>query len=219
MTNDRGSIIKSGLRSIAALIPGASPLVQAWTEYESYQQNRRIEQFFDALRSEIQADAAQLHAQLDAAVTVSQFPELLERAATYASRTSSSKKHRAYARAIKGIITSGDPAKDDACFSILDTIDILTESDVAVLGCFAAGDVVVVEDLRRNRERLSSPARSNIEIALPKLQSRGLIVDTTPLPQPRDFRNDSRRWGNMCFQITMFGHEVVELLNDTREDK
>lgn len=46
-------LIKSGLRSIAASIPVAASISQAWNEYESHLQSKRIEQFFQLLQPEI----------------------------------------------------------------------------------------------------------------------------------------------------------------------
>jgi len=46
-------LIKSGLRSIAASVSVAASISQAWDEYESHLQSKKIEQFFQLLQPEI----------------------------------------------------------------------------------------------------------------------------------------------------------------------
>jgi hypothetical protein len=208
------SLIKGALRSIAASVPVASSLAQVWNEYEAVRQNERMDVLFATLRSEL-LDVRRLQAD---AVSLEEFPELLERAVSLTKRTHSEQKRKAFVRALVRLVVPPDPIDASDCQTLLDTVDQLTDYDIAILTRFEARDRMRFEELVADVSApLTGTEYDRIPVAVAKLESRGLITDCTPPPEPTDLNaiysgGSSSRWVRARFFITAFGRTVLQLL-------
>jgi hypothetical protein len=232
-------LIKAGLRTLAASVPGAASLVQMWNEYETIRQSERVGLFFEQFRSELERAGGRIEAlQARQDQSYEQLPEIIEMAILYARRTASHAKARALARAAVQAITSDDAEKIDDCYAELEALDTLTERDIGVLRYFAAPeprrftDVVEAwpdDALRRSDTphrwamRLIAAGRPTDPLKLwasvCKLTSRGLLEDCTPVP-PVDYgvlyehESADPSWYSAHFRVTSFGRRLIERLRD-----
>jgi hypothetical protein len=233
-TRNAESIIKAGLRSIAAAVPGTSGLAQLWNEYDSHVQLRRIEAFFAQLQAELVGASTRLDT-LEVRVQATALPELIERAVEHARHIASERKRLAFARVIARAVTNMDHAEPLDGRSALDTLDELTDFDIHLLSLIddlthiarsaAFGELWFAQQyghrdnwVRREQE---TPPDSSLLVpmmaALAKLESRALLEDCTPQPLPEyvelfEFEDVTDRWLHNRIRVSRVGHYLLGLL-------
>ena len=211
------TIVKGGLRSIAASFPFAGSLAQAWSEWESIIRDQRIEEFFSNVNSQL----ASLHEKLKPIEASSEFPALIERIVEKIQREPSASKRRLFAIVFLRSLLKGSGQHFDEKLSVIEVLDSLTESDLKILGAFSLGrrtqvdEIVPTSSFSRDEEGLGQ-AISPLVVSLSKLESRGLIGETVTLNRAFDYPDEASHWANRwrrkTYEILPFGKTVLESL-------
>ena len=106
MTESTKAIIKGGIRSIAASIPVAENLAQAWSEYESYQRDQRNDEFFQNLKTQLVRLEDKLKLVEHHLKTSGEFPALVERTIEKVQREPSKSKRQLFAIGYSFFVTN-----------------------------------------------------------------------------------------------------------------
>ncbi len=131
------SLINSGVRSIAASIPVAASLGQAWNEHETYRMGERIQELFENVKSEMKDINQRLDIHEDLiAECRDQFPSLLEMTIDKVRREFSEEKRRLYAHLLARLVLDGNARTYDEKTTLIESLDALTELDLQVLRVF-----------------------------------------------------------------------------------
>lgn len=186
------AIIKGGIRSLMQTVPlVGGALSQAWSDYENYKQNERVEEFFEHLTTRLTAVERQM---TDLAERVKRLPdaaELLEEIVEGVKRETQSEKRDWYVSALTYFMREPTETTRDERRSIIEDLETLTLQDLSYLLKFSQGtlrgDALTdsnfpgfstvgmpgsTEDVKW--DRILGPAVNS----LAKLESRGLVVQT-----------------------------------------
>ncbi len=216
MTNDTDnkSLIKMGLRSIAASFPVASSIAQAWSEYESKTQSQRIEEFFNNFRSEIEAISDRIEAVKGYIIDSGEIPSLIERSIDKIKREASDSKRARFAHLLANNIAAAEELNCDDKISFIEALDTLTEQDILVLSIFKPDQRIRVDEILESGilNRYAGAERmGRLVSSITKLESRGLIGETISdkdvdsyamLGDPSSFEN---RWKIKYFELSPYG--------------
>lgn len=200
--------IRLGVNAISASIPVAASIAQAWDAYEGRLHRERVSEFFEALSEELVVVKDRLE-HLERRVNVAEeLPGLIEAAALKARREPIAEKRRCYARALVRSLISVVPMSYVDRLTMLDSLEVLSLTDLRVLGIFrdqlpiGVGDVLekalTAADLRDIGILISS---------LSKLAARGLISETSrekgdeALAWSQDRPHWQERWRAKFFEI------------------
>src|SRR5262249_17959846 len=107
----------------------------------------------------------------------------------------------------------------DEKLTVIDTLDVLTETDIEVLGHFVHGNPLLVSQLLPS----GAPSNQSAEFlgrlipSISKLESRGLLTESSTANVKYDIEEGFsgywvNRWKRKMFQITPFGKIFVELI-------
>ena len=178
---DGKGIIKAGLRSIAASIPVAASLAQAWNEYEAHIQSARIEEFFSILKAEIEGIKERIEKEQEFIRQSGEIPSLIERTIDKLRKENSRKKRERFAHLLANSIAAGPRLGYDDKLTFVETLDTLTDQDISVLSVFEPDqkpDVRAIENSDALAHFPSEERLGKLVVSLAKLQSRGLISET-----------------------------------------
>lgn len=215
-----GALIEGGLRSLAASIPGAASLGQAWSEYENHKQSERIEKFFRALTDALKRLESRIRAAEEHIVKSGELPDLMQRAVSSSQRANDDRKIKVLADALASSLAAGAKVKYEDKLNILDTLDSLTYEDIQVLSYFSQGRILQVDQIFRNPELRGSTPDDKLGLlvhSLSKLDSRGIVGETTPetfrvvggVGNPGSWFN---RWRERYYVLLPFGKLLVDAL-------
>jgi len=213
-------LIKGGLRSIAASVPFAASLAQAWSEYEGHKQSERTDKFFRELREALSLHEARIRAVENHITTSGEFPDLIERAVTSAQRTNSDEKIKRLAQALASSLAAGNTVHYEDKLNLLDALDSLTEEDILLLSHFADGRIQHVDQIFQTTNLRGSNQEEKLGfliLSLSKLESRAIIGETSPetfrvvggVGDPSAWFN---RWRAKYYVLLPFGKLVVSAL-------
>ena len=187
------AIITGSLRTLAQLVPLAGGAVaQAWSEFEGFQQNARINKFFVEVTTQFKALEAEQSIIKERIEHMEDFARLLEVTVETVRRESNDQKREVYPAFFVNLILQSPAIPPDERSFLLDTLDYLTEHDLAVLRQFektgrSRGDVLtettwdefapvgVQSPFNDKYERLLAP----FMISTAKLEARAIIL---PVP-------------------------------------
>lgn len=216
------SLIESGVRSIAASIPIAASLGQAWNEYETHLMGKRIQELFDNVKSVMR----DLHQRLDIhedliAKCRDQFPSLLEMTIDKVRREFSDEKRRLYAHLLARLVLDGGARSYDEKVTLIESLDALTELDLMVLELFKGNPEVTVKNLDLGPLGLSGDVNEQLQqlaCCLSKLESRGLILTTFThtglVITPDGVEQWLARWSETKYRVLPMGQKVIDALFD-----
>ena len=121
------------------------------------------------------------------------------------------------------ILVAGTTQPYDTKISLLDTLDSLTEADLRVLANFAREGRIRIDKLiptsqeYRDENGLGETA-SDLIVSLCKLESRGLIGETTPvnlnINAPGEVTHWVNRWRRRAFQLIPFGRTLLDTIRE-----
>jgi hypothetical protein len=192
------AIIAASLRTLAQLVPIAGgAAAQAWSEFDNIQRNARIEEFFaqvNARLGALESDSAIIR---DRIKQMPDFPRLLEDTVDAVRRESDERKRMVYPSFFINLILQSRTLPPDERSFLLETLESLTEHDLAILRQFqqngwSRGDILtntsqgdwapagVQNPLNDKYEELLAPAM----ISTAKLEARGIIL---PVPNRHGF--------------------------------
>lgn len=186
------AIIKGGLRSLAQTMPGVGgALSQAWSEYENYKQNERVEEFFELLTKRLSAVEQQV---TDLGERIQKLPdaaELLEEIVEGVKRETQHEKRGWYVNALIYFFREPTGTSRDERRSIIEDLDTLTLQDLKYLARFAGGVMrgdALTDSWDAGWSNVGEPASAEdkkwdailgpASNSIAKLESRGLVVRT-----------------------------------------
>jgi hypothetical protein len=187
------AIITGSLQTLAQVVPlvgGAA--AQAWSEFESFQHNTRINEFFAEVTTRFEGLEAETSAIKDRIEHMEDFARLLEDTVDAVRRESDDRKRQLYPTFFVNLILQSTEIPPDERSFLLDTLDSLTEHDLVVLRQFEAtgssrGDILTQTSwgefapvgaqspFNAKYEKLLTP----FLISTAKLEARGIIL---PVP-------------------------------------
>jgi hypothetical protein len=184
MPNDQhnalATIIKGGLRSIAASVPGLASLGQAWSEYENYQTGNRISELMENLKIKLQELSTRINNFEEIWQQIrGEFPSLLEIAIDKVRKEFSQEKRRIYADVLANLSFQQYQEPYEDKISVLHSLDALNPKDLDVLKLFRRREESAAKNL--DWQSLGLQGDDNQKFAelasmLAKLESRGLII-------------------------------------------
>ena len=213
--------IKVGLRSISASVPVAASLAQAWNEYETHLQSKRIDTFFEDFRNELNNLSEKLESSKNYIIESGEIPSFIERTIYKIRRENSDDKRKRFARLLSNIVTDQENASYDDKLTFIETLDTLTDQDILILSLFVPGQSILVNKLERNSLLKSIPHNDRmgiIVLSLSKLESRGIIGETdrhgntASLALWGDEKSWENRWRKKFMEILPHGVLFVKSL-------
>lgn len=222
---DVTAVVKAGIRTLLAAMPYAGAAAQAWSEYEQHVESRRIEQYFAALRAELQSMGSRLQS-LENYFLSPEVPALIEKAARQVQYEPIDSKRHLFARAVARLLSYGQTISYGQKLSVLNAVDALTELDLQVLALFSQGDVLRVDrlDSRFNATGLRDDDKlGNLVAVLARLESMGLIGETSSRDRmdmfswSGDAGHWTNRWREKYFELLPLGRAVVQCLTSPME--
>jgi hypothetical protein len=187
------AIIAGSVRTLVQFVPIVGGAVaQAWSEFEGYQRNARIEEFFAQFRTRLEALESDASTIKELIKRMEDFPRLLEDTVDAVRRESDDRKREVYPIFLVNLILQSETIAPDERSFLLETLDSLTEHDLNVLRQFEAsgrsrGDILtqtawgefapvgVQSPFNTRYERVLAP----FMISTAKLEARGIIF---PVP-------------------------------------
>jgi hypothetical protein len=186
---DRDAIITGSIRTLAQLVPLAGgAIAQAWSEYEGYQRNERIEQFFQQLASRLQDLERESAALTERVQIMADFPQLLEDTVAAIQRESDDSKRSVFPQALANLIKQSEHTTPEERAYLLESLESLSMYDIEILRKFDATGHVSAKSLTTN----GNPNEASLErgrseevfaplmVATTKLESRGILYPLTP---------------------------------------
>jgi len=219
MKESTKALINGGLRSIAASFPVFENIAQAWSEYESYQRDQRVEEFFHNMKEQLACVEEKLETAQSHHGDTCTLSALVERTIEKIQKEPSLSKRRIFAIALLRGLTSENCQSFDDKLTVIETLDDVTESDLKNLALFSDGRRIQVDELVPSSQVYRDEASlgetiSTLVVSLCKLESRGLIGETTPINRAFNYPGDANHWANRwrrkTFEILPFGSALLE---------
>jgi hypothetical protein len=219
MSEGERDIVKRGLRTVIAAVPTVGGFfAQAWSEYEGHVQSERVDEFFDELAKRCEQLEERIRKVEEYTKASGEIPALMERVIYKVERETSQRKRRMYAEALAKSAAVGPEISFDQKITSIDTLDVLTETDIEVLGYFVPGYRIQVSQMLPSGapwNQLAEPL-GKLVVSISKLESRGLLSQTSSLNIVVAWEGDAdhwvNRWRRKTFEITPFGKTFVELV-------
>ncbi len=219
MSEGGKEIVERGLRTVAAGVPVVGGLLaQAWSEYEGHVQSERLDEFFGEFAKRCKQLEERILKVEEHTKTLSEFPALIERVIYQVERETSERKRRMYAEALAKSMAAGGEISFDEKLTSIDTLDLLTDIDIKVLGYFVPGYRIQVSQMLPSDapwNQLAGPL-GKLVVSISKLESRGLLSQTSSANIVFGWEGDAdhwiNRWRRKTFEITPFGRTFVELV-------
>jgi hypothetical protein len=228
MNDNTKAIITGSVRSLMQLVPIAGgPLAQAWSEYESHSQNKRIEEFFDRLTTQLRALESS-HKNLESLIrSMPDVAELLEKSVAAAQRESSADKRQYYSSIYRNFLAAPHATTPDERIDIINHVEQLTETDIELLLKFfntkhgiMRGDMIT-DTINVGCSTIGQQdpdgdwlqKYGNIVHSIAKLESRGLLYTAffngyfAPMGDGRSSFNNFRK---KAWQITPIAEKLID---------
>ncbi len=132
-------LIKAGLRSIAASVPYDASISQAWNEYESYQQKKRIEGFFTFFKKELELVREQVKEMKSYIKESGEIPSLLEQVIQRIRYEPNTNKTQRYAFLLTKCICFGNIISYEKKLNYIELLDFIGEEDIEILSSIRLG--------------------------------------------------------------------------------
>ena len=222
MEKKNTSVIKSGLRSIAASFPGAASLAQAWNEYETKTQFVRIEKLFVILKTELESLKEEVEKSENYILNSGEIPSLIERTVEKIRREKSEERCKLFAHLLAKSLIDNPSIDYEEKISFIETLDILTTHDIEVLSLFESNYSFRVDRLLKKQEKDETQNNSKLSdliVSLTKLEARGLVFETSGREfvaaltyfgeDPDSWKN---RWVQKYFELSLYGVSFCEMV-------
>jgi hypothetical protein len=213
------TIIKGSLRSLAASVPFAGSLAQAWSEYDGYLKDARTEAFFSELQITIAAFADRIQKVETHIRESGEFPTLLERTVECVQREPSAEKRKLFAIALLHCIADGSKLDTAEKLDVLETLDRLSLQDIRILRQVAGERRVQISELCSGAigdwaEKMIEPQIGLFAVVFGKLESRGLVGESVPknIDLVSMIHEDhwTNRWRRRTFELLPYGKRFLE---------
>ena len=183
MNNEIEKFIGIALRSISASVPIAASWAQVWNEYNSTQQNRKLELFFQELEDLAKNQSIEIRNAMTATFN-DEFPHLIEKTAEHVKKSLDEKKIHDNAVILVNALKAGSSMTVDRKLYAIETLNILTSDDIEVLRKIPEQSPIKVESIlgiENSRHANIEAALGDLVVSLAKLESRGLIAESSSL--------------------------------------
>ena len=173
------AVVRGALRSIAASIPGAASLGQAWNEYETHRTASRIQELFDNLKAALEGLVVTVGDYGNVLKQCQDFPELLEITIDKVRKEFGKTKRATYARVLARLVVGSDASEHEDRVALLEGLDSLSETDLQVLMLFQGKEEVQIRELLWRELGFKGDASNHLweySCHLAKLESRGLLL-------------------------------------------
>jgi hypothetical protein len=126
------------MRTLVQFVPVAGGAIsQAWSEYDSFKQNQRVDSFFIQLADHIQRLQFDQDVLKENIKNLEDAAELLERCVEAAQREASDPKRPVYSRLYCSFISNPSETTEDERINLIQEIEQLTSADLTLLSKFA----------------------------------------------------------------------------------
>ena len=214
------SIIKGGLRSIAASFPVLASFGQAWNEYETGRTGERIQELFDNMQREFDGLSQRLDIDEDLiAQSLDQFPALLERTIDAVRREAREQKRQYFARLL--IRVAADSQRSfDAKMTLIESLESLCPLDLDVLRLFCASATPSIREIAWRDVELpgedDNAKLKHLACSVSKLVARGLLLITQTSSgvvfPPHGLAEWLARWQETHYMVLPAGRELLDVL-------
>ena len=223
-------IITGSVRTLATLVPIAGgAIAQAWSEYESVQRNARTDKFFGDAAKRMDAIEGGQSIIEKRVKHMEDFTRLLEDTVDAVRRESDDKKRQVYPVFFVNLILHSETVPPDERRFLLDTLDYLTEHDLAVLRKFeetgvsgggAISNTTGGEWASAHGRDVLSPKYEKVLtpflISTAKLEARGIIF-TVPNPGGFTQVGVGGEWYNLyrgqTWRLMPVGRDLLKMLS------
>jgi len=214
------SVIKTGLRSVAASFPVASSIAQAWNEYESHVQFKRIEESFNHFKDQIGKIEDRIIKAEDYILHSGEVPSLIEKTFQKIRSEQSEQKRKSFIQLLAESIAIGYDLSYETKFTFIDILDTITEEDINLLLQFknvkTLRGVDLIDIVRSNQRDYAS----KVIMSLSKLEARGLIAETDNMGYSGDHsiggsgtgNNWLNRWRSKYLTLLPYGHTFLNMV-------
>lgn len=173
-------LTKGLVKSVAASVPLAASLGQAYSEWEEHTLGKRL----DELRDNMVVEFGLLRERVDdlekcLKESANELPGLLEVAVEKVRREVSKDKRRLYARLLCGALALGSTVPTEEKVAAIQHIETLTTQDLRFLEFFAKNDGVERHNIRPSQlgyEEDHPSFEEDMVGSITKLESRGLLT-------------------------------------------
>ena len=173
---------KALVKSVAASVPIASSLAQAYSEWENHRLAERLEEFRAAIVVEL--GALETHVQgLEAKLSESaqESPALLEVTTERVRRETDPGKRCLFARLFCGVLALGNSMPTEDKIALIQQLETLTSQDLSVLKLLSDGRGKKLEDVQPailGWTFTGDEFKEALVSSIAKLESRGLLAGT-----------------------------------------
>ncbi len=216
-------IISSGLRSIAASVPGFASIGQAWSEYENYRTTQRIKELIDNISVEVENMKNHVDNVEEVFTNIAkEFPSLLEITVEKVRKEFSEEKRKIYAHVLVGLAIASEVQTYDERTALLHELETLTPLNLNSLTLFRSKEISKVNDLNWQTLELAGDINEQLEqlaSSFAKLESRGLIMVTSvPTPGIVTLFTDglekwAGKWRETEYRILPLGKQLLSVLD------
>lgn len=236
MNDDTKSMIGASLRTLLVGMPslpaGPNPfsmVAQAWSEYEGHKFKQRVEEFVIAIHARLTSLESLQVACLERVLNLEEQAALLEEAVAAASREPKIEKRQAFADFYVAAI-NGKLGNDlDSIRSLLQALEALTPTDLALLSKFLPHGMCTGDGLSDSWmspwEAVGGDPRADEEwdrrltsvlMSVTKLETRGLIIETRRT-SAFQHSGDNGAWYNVfrrkAWRISQPGRQLLSALS------
>ena len=172
--------IKFGLKTIAASVPVAASFAQAWSEYESRVQFKRIRRFFDEFGRELDSIKDRVEKAENYIRRSGEVPSQIERTVDRIRKEISDRKRKIYAHLLSNLVTTSGTLTYDDKITFIDSLEALTDQDLTILSLFKPDQQLRVKDVMDSpmlKDLSENERLDKLAVSLSKLESRGLISE------------------------------------------
>ncbi len=219
--------IKSGLISVAASVPGAASIAQAWNEYENHVQLKRIEESFDFLKDRLGENEDRIKKNEEYILKSGEVPSLIEKTFQKIRAELSYKKRKSFIHLLAESIAIGYGLSYESKYTFIEILDTLTEQDLNLFLKFEKVKTLRGKDLIDVVSSDNSDHASKIITSLSKLESRGLIAETDYMDYSRDTAiggcgtedNWLNRWRKKYLTLLPDGSTFLSMVHEGEKTK
>jgi len=224
------NLVKAGLRSVAASFAGFASVAQAWNEAEAMWRNDRTDRFFAQVADDMLLVKERIIAMERDLTPRRDLPALLERTVEKIQREASDEKIRRFARLLTNTIVEANTVSYDDGVNCIETLDSLTDQDIAVLAHFKQHQNIRVDSLVQDGVFNWAPIgqkapgganyskMSRMIVSLSKLESRGIIGLSVEAGGMIATSGDRQHWYNQwkvkSFELLPFGAQFIRLIEE-----
>ena len=176
-------LVKRGIRSVAASVPVAASLSQAWSEFESVNFQARVEEFFVNFRAELEAIEAKvddIRSKVEGARD--EFPSLMETAVECVRREPTLDKRLLLVRCMVRLLILEPDVELSEKAALIRELDTLTDTDLKVLAIFSDNRGHQLDKVNWTHAGIKLVGKEQEYLlygSLSKLEARGLIAGTS----------------------------------------